>query len=110
VSSPRKVILASADLNAIARVQAVVPDVVVVPVLNYVERLEGADLLILDLDEGGNQALEALGEAGDHPPVIAFLSHVDRDLGRAARAAGCRAISRGRFWSHLPELLNDPSS
>jgi hypothetical protein len=82
----------------------------------YSKHLAGAAILVLDLDEGGVAALAELTEArteGIVPPVvIGFLSHVDKDLGRVAREAGCTTVPRGRFWTHLAELLegsNDPS-
>ncbi|CAN5573844.1 hypothetical protein BH24ACT26_BH24ACT26_21840 [soil metagenome] len=76
-----------------------------------VETLEaaGGDILVLDLDQGGEASLEELvaANAADLAPprVIGFFSHVDDELGRAARAAGCEALPRGRFWRTLPELL-----
>lgn len=75
----------------------------------FSEAAGGAELLILDLDEGGTAALEelvALAKSGSlEADVIGFMSHVDRELGRAAREAGCRPIARGRFWAHLAETL-----
>lgn len=108
-----RVLLASDDLNARARVLAAAEplriEVVDAPPAAYRDRLAGADLLIIDLDGGREPALEELaaamaaGEAPDE--VVGFLSHVDGALARAAREAGCRAIARGRFWSTLPEIL-----
>ena len=117
MSIPPKVVLASADLNARARVleAAGEREVVVTGPLGFSAALQGAGLLVLDLDEGGVRALEELMEAkasGTAPAnVIGFMSHVDRELGRAAREAGCHAIARGRFWTHLAEILgtNGPS-
>jgi hypothetical protein len=113
VSIPRKVVLASDDLNARARVLAAAEgatvEVVTTSPTSFRAHLAGADLLILDLDRGRTEALSELGgaiEAGEAPPeVVGFLSHVDGSLARAAREAGCRAIARGRFWSSLPEVL-----
>lgn len=69
----------------------------------------GADLLVLDLDSGGTELLDRLDEArarGDVPErIVGFFSHVDTALGEAARAAGCRAMARGKFWRSLPGLL-----
>lgn len=117
MSIPGKLVLASADLNARARVLEAAGgrDVVVTPAVGFSEELSGAAILVLDLDEGGEAALEELKEArasGSVPgDVIGFMSHIDRALGRAAREAGCKAVARGRFWSHLAELLeaSDPS-
>lgn len=114
MSIPARLVLATNDLNALARVEAAAGGPVIrTEPLGFSASLAGADLLILDLDEGGTEALAELTEArasGPLPPVIGFLSHVDRPLGRAAREAGCRAISRGKFWAKLPELLSDPLS
>jgi hypothetical protein len=115
VAAPGRIVLASADLNARARVlEAAGPrEVETVAATGFRSHLQGASLLILDLDEGGTDALEELKEAtavGETPAtVIGFMSHVDRELGRAAREAGCRAIARGRFWSHLDEELQGSS-
>src|SRR3990172_1835020 len=39
-------------------------------------------------------------------PVIAFLSHVQVDLQRAAQAAGCdQVLPRSKFTTELPALL-----
>jgi len=111
MSIPRKLVLASSDLNARARVLEAARDfdVVTTPPIGFTVALEGAAILVLDLDEGGVDALQELTVAraeGSAPAqVIGFLSHVDRDLGRAAREAGCRPIARGRFWTNLPEVL-----
>ena len=118
MSIPRKAVLASDDLNARARVLAVAEgagvDVVTTGATGFRDHLAGSDLLILDLDRGRDQALAELAaaaDAGESPPtVVGFLSHIDGDLARSARAGGCRAIARGRFWTSLPELLgvSDP--
>lgn len=69
----------------------------------------GIDLLVLDLDSGGAELLEALRaarERGGVPGrVVGFFSHVDSALGQAARAAGCDAMPRGKFWRSLADLL-----
>jgi hypothetical protein len=112
MSIPRRVVLASDDLNARARVLAVAEpagiEVTTTAPAAFRDHLAGSDLLILDLDRGREEALAELAAAdsGQAPPtVVGFLSHVDGSLGRAARAAGCRPIPRGRFWSSLPEIL-----
>jgi len=41
-------------------------------------------------------------------PVIGFLSHVDKDLARAAEAAGVtQVMPRSQFSENLPDLLMD---
>ena len=113
MSIPRKVVLASDDLNARARVLAAANgagvEVVTTASTGFADRLQDADLLILDLDRGRNEALTELStaaEAGNAPrQVVGFISHVDGSLARDARAAGCRAIARGRFWASLAEIF-----
>lgn len=111
MSIPAKLVLASSELNARARIlEAAGPRAVVTTgATGYSTHLPGAAILVLDLDEGGTRALEELVDArtaGLAPPVVfGFFSHVDRDLGKMAREAGCTTISRGRFWTHLTELL-----
>lgn len=104
------VLLASDDLNARARLDGAAGlegrcEVRHTGPVGFAALLEGVDLLILDLDRGGRQALEELGEVGSPPEAVGFVSHVDTTLIRAARAAGCRPIPRGRFWAELPGLL-----
>jgi hypothetical protein len=66
-------------------------------------------LVVIDLDEGRERALQAVGAAfaSDPPPrrIVGYYSHVDRELGEAAHEAGCEAWPRGRFWSSLDQLL-----
>jgi hypothetical protein len=70
-------------------------------------------LVVFDLDEGGDAALQALSVArasGLLPSrVVGYYSHVNRALGQAAEAAGCEAWPRGKFWGSLPELLQPDS-
>ena len=118
MSIPRKVVLASDDLNARARVLAAAEgagvEVVTTAPIGFAASLPDVDLLILDLDRGRNDALAELRaavEAGTAPSeIVGFISHVDGSLARDARAAGCRAVARGRFWASLPEILgaSDP--
>jgi hypothetical protein len=78
---------------------------------DFVEKLGAtrADLLVLDLDAGGIPLLERVAQAREGAllpeRVVGFFSHVDAELGKAAEAAGCDAMPRGRFWRSLPDLL-----
>ena len=112
MSIPRKVLLASDDLNARARVEAAAPrgtEIAWAGPTRFVAQVADADLVIIDLDRGRDEALAEvvalLETSGAALEVVGFLSHVDGDLARAARAAGCRPVARGRFWALLPELL-----
>lgn len=72
---------------------------------------ERYDVLLVDLDEGGAEvlhAIEAAHASGGAPTrVVGFFSHVDAELGEAARRAGCEAVPRGRFWRTLPALIGE---
>ena len=62
-----------------------------------------AEVLVIDLGRPG--AVEALPALGGRR-VVAFGSHVDRELLDAARAAGCEEVlPRSQFFSRLRELL-----
>jgi hypothetical protein len=67
------------------------------------------DLIVIDLDAGGEGVLEELRSLNAEDlagrEVLGYFSHVNVALGEAAERAGCRAIRRGRFWSSLPEIL-----
>lgn len=67
-----------------------------------------ADLVVLDLDRGGPDLVAELARCLPQAPtrVVGFFSHVDGPLGDAARAAGCEAFPRGRFWRTLPDILS----
>ena len=114
MSIPVRVVLASDDLMARARVLEALEVRSVVATTDptgFSEAVEGAAALILDLDRGGAACLEelaALQRSGRAPEVVVgFFSHVDAALGRAAREAGCRALPRGKFWAELPALLGE---
>jgi DNA-binding response OmpR family regulator len=68
------------------------------------------ELLVLDLDAGGKELLEVVtakrAEGALPKRIVGFYSHVDKELGAAAAAAGCDAMPRGKFWRTLPELLS----
>lgn len=70
---------------------------------------DSIDLIVIDLDRGGDEVIEALlaaRAAGDVPErVVGFYSHVAPERAEAAEAAGCRALPRGRFYRTLDELL-----
>jgi hypothetical protein len=62
--------------------------------------LEGAELLVADLDLENPEALVGLGI-----PVLGFYSHVDVDTRAAAEAAGVDlAVPRSRLARELPQL------
>ena len=109
------IVLVDADLSARARIDAAARrrgfELVTCTGAGLEDTLERmrAAAVVVDLDSGGTAALAAVEAARrvDLLPVrvVGFFSHVDADLGRAARAAGIEALPRGRFWSGLDELF-----
>jgi hypothetical protein len=64
------------------------------------------DLLIVDLNQPGViEPAAAWLAAGPARRVVGFVSHVDADTIKAARAAGLEVLARSRFVEVLPELL-----
>jgi hypothetical protein len=62
--------------------------------------LEGAELLVADLDTENPEALVGLGI-----PVLGYYSHTDADTRRAAEAAGVDlVVPRSRLARELPQL------
>jgi hypothetical protein len=64
---------------------------------------EGYDVVVLDLDEIGIEAVPQATEGG--PRLLGYFSHVDIALKEKAEAQGIRPIRRGRFWSGLDSYL-----
>jgi hypothetical protein len=66
-------------------------------------------VLVIDLDGGGREAIDAVVRAKERgllpERTVGYLSHVDEALGEAARAAGIEAQPRGRFWNSLADLF-----
>lgn len=108
-----RIFLASGDLQARARLGAAAErigaEVVEGAAVGFSDRLEGIDVLVLDLDAGRDEALTEIAPLavdGRLPArVIGFYSHIDDELAAAATAAGVEAVRRGRFWSDLEKIL-----
>jgi hypothetical protein len=65
------------------------------------EALDGADLVVADLDAVAPDRLAGLGV-----PVIAFYQHTDTETKARAEAAGIDiAVPRSRMVRELPELV-----
>lgn len=115
MSSGLKVLLAEGDLMAQARLESAAAtagaSIETVAGMGLLERLRRSvpDILVLDLDRGGQPLIEAVAAARAEGitlgRVLGYLSHVDKQLAEAAEAVGCEAIPRGRFWRTLPNLL-----
>jgi len=64
-------------------------------------QLEGAELIVADLDAEKPEALVGLGM-----PVLGYYSHVDVETREAAEAAGVDlVVPRSRMARELPELV-----
>jgi CheY-like chemotaxis protein len=73
-------------------------------------RSDPPELLILDLHAGGDPVALARGlksnPATRDIPIVAFYSHVERELRESALAAGIdRVMPRSAFTARLPEIL-----
>jgi len=73
-----------------------------------VDAAVGADVVVVDLGRPG--VLEVIGSLGA-VPTVGFASHVDTDLLRRARQAGCgRVLARSVFFGRLPATLSAGAS
>jgi hypothetical protein len=98
-----RVVAVAADLLLGSKVEAMLSaaghDVTLSPTLDGAP-LEGADLLVADLDAESPEALVGLGV-----PVLGYYSHVNVETKQAAEAAGVDlAVPRSRMARELPEL------
>jgi hypothetical protein len=98
-----RIVAVSADLLLGSKVEATLSaaghDVTLSPALAGAP-LEGADLIVADLDGENPEALVGLGI-----PVLGYYSHVDAETRQAAEAAGIDfAVPRSRLARELPEL------
>ena len=69
------------------------------------------DLVILDLNGKACRPIDSIRQIKEDPrlarvPMVGFFSHVQTDLEKAAREAGCdHVIPRSVFVRNLPEIL-----
>jgi hypothetical protein len=67
---------------------------------------EAVDLVVVDLSRPGVIAMVEGLDRSAGLRIIGFGSHVDRDLMRSARDAGCdQVLARSAFFSQLPAVL-----
>lgn len=98
-----RVAAVSADLMLGSKVEATLSaaghEVTLSPSLREAP-LEGAELLVADLDAENPQALVGLGV-----PVLGYYSHVNAETREAAEAAGVDlVVPRSRMARELPQL------
>ncbi len=71
--------------------------------------LDQADALLVDANLEGGGGLELIRSARTSRPelrIVAFVSHVQADVARAARDAGADPVlARSAFVARLPEIL-----
>lgn len=99
-----RVVAVAADLLLGSKVEAMLTaaghDVTLSPALAEAP-LDGADLIVADLDTENAEALVGLGV-----PVLGYYSHVDVETKQAADAAGIDlAVPRSRMARELPQLV-----
>lgn len=75
-------------------------------------RTSPPDLLILDLASARFEPLKLLRSLASDAelsdiPTVGFLPHVEKDLARAAREAGCdKIMARSAFTKDLPQVVS----
>jgi hypothetical protein len=100
-----RVVAVATDLLLGSKVEAMLSasghDVTLFPALTEAP-LEGADLVVADLDTENPEALVGLGI-----PVLGYYSHVNVETKQAADAAGIDlAVPRSRMARELPQLVD----
>jgi len=101
-----RIVAVATDLLLGSKVEATLKaaghDAVLAPTLNDAP-LDGAELIVADLDDEDAEALVGLGI-----PVLGYYSHVDVDTRRIAEAAGVDlVVPRSRMARELPQLVDD---
>ena len=106
----KRILLVSSDLQARVRIErAADAEGLALGVISPGSGgpVPAADLIVLDLDQ--IQDLSGWLEARDleAAKLVGFFSHVQRESGAAAEAAGVEVYPRGRFWREVRQLLSD---
>lgn len=113
-----KIIVVVEDLIFLSKIQQTAKltevETETVQMQKLIERLAGpgsVSAVVFDLNHRSGRAVEVLRAMKADPrtqqiPAIAFLSHVQTDLAKAARDAGCDLLlARSAFTEQLPQLL-----
>jgi hypothetical protein len=101
-----RIVAVATDLLLGSKVEATLTaaghDAVLASTLNDAP-LDGAELIVANLDDENPEALVGLGI-----PVLGYYSHVDVDTRRIAEAAGIDlVVPRSRMARELPQLVDD---
>jgi hypothetical protein len=100
-----RVVAVSSDLLLGSKVEAMLSaaghDVTLSPTVTEAP-VDGADLVVADLDSENPEALVGLGI-----PVIGYYSHLNVETKEAAEAAGIdKVVPRSRMARELPQLVD----
>ncbi|MBI2584040.1 MAG: response regulator [Candidatus Aenigmarchaeota archaeon] len=73
---------------------------------NNIFGIKDADLILLDLNKFGSEAVFRLREKNPEAKIVGYLSHADVELREAAKREGCFfVLSKSEFTKKLPEIL-----
>ena len=115
--SKKKVLVGVTDLFFVAKIRAAAKQAEAdLTLATSTEALlagarSGAELVVLDLNDNTIDSIEVIRRLSGEPetasvPLVSFFSHVQADLGRRARIAGCeRVLPRSQFSAELVDLL-----
>ena len=100
-----RVVVVAPDLMLASRIEANLTaaghEVELTPSISEASDLDGADLLLADLDREPSDAVVGLGV-----PVLGFYSHTDIETRRRAETAGVDiVVPRSRLVREMPELV-----
>lgn len=102
--APPAVAAFTPDLMDRSKIMAAVPDARFVAAPEALVGLAGIDIIVVDLRQP--RARPVLSQlAGSGSRVVAYGSHVDRDVLAEAQAAGAEVYPRSQFFARLAELL-----
>jgi hypothetical protein len=104
-AGPPEVLVFAPDLMDRSRISSVLPHARFLTTADQLAHAAPGSIVLVDLHRPG--VLEVIPAVAGS--VIGFASHVDDDLLRAGRAAGCtEVLPRSRFFRRLADLASDP--
>ncbi len=100
-----RILALAPDLMFASRIEATLAaaghEVTLAASISEAPDLEGADLLVVDLDRESPEAVVGLGI-----PVLGFYSHTDVETRQVAEAAGVDVVvPRSRMAREMPDLV-----